>query len=103
MHLNKTPPEHSETESKGSTRHPKIQVCLGYTETLGLVSGMEDVQDSQPLMWTPAGVHVIMNLGGSAWGPSQFQQLKVLRARRLECGLVEEHLPSVEEPWVSSP
>lgn len=62
---------------------------------------MAEVQDSQPLEW----IHDTMDVGGSAWEPAWFQQVKGLKAgkeaKRLEYGLVGERLPSMEEPWVS--
>lgn len=53
---------------------------------------MEEVQDSQPLMWI---------MISCIWEPAWFQQVKGLKAKRLEYGLVGERLLSMEEPWVS--
>lgn len=63
-----------------------------------MVSGMAEVQDSQPFTW----IDDIMDVGGSAWEPAWFQQVEGLKASkkatRLEYGLVGKHLPSMEEP-----
>ena len=67
-----------------------------------MVSGMAEVQDSQPFTW----IDDIMDVGGSAWEPAWFQQVEGLKASKkatgLEYDLVGKCLPNMEEPWVSS-
>lgn len=88
---------------------PQIQVYMGCLFqpwmgmlTLDLAYGMEETQGSQLLTWFLQGFR-----SSWIWGLDWFQQVKDLKVnkkvKRLECGSVGGHLPSMEELLRSFP